>query len=177
MKNMGLLLVALGFLGAAWVASQRVESLNWTLFLPAAVVGVLGVVLARTAAKRHASHADTVASNLSDLTGAIGRIAENVAMLNREKNTIHTYDMRHKIDALMVDDLGIFADARETITVRFGLQSYAEIMGHFAAGERYLNRVWSASADGYVDEVRDYLGRAEEQFISVRDQLAALTRV
>jgi hypothetical protein len=37
-------------------------------------------------------------------------------------------------------------------------------MSNFAAGERYINRVWSASTDGYVDEVILYLGRAREQF-------------
>jgi hypothetical protein len=37
-------------------------------------------------------------------------------------------------------------------------------MSHFAGGERYLNRVWSASADGYIDEVNAYLTKAHEQF-------------
>lgn len=46
----------------------------------------------------------------------------------------------------------------------FGLQSNADVMSAFAAGERYINRVWSASTDGYVDEVRNYLNRATEQF-------------
>ena len=34
----------------------------------------------------------------------------------------------------------------------FGLQTYADIMSEFAAGERYINRVWSASADEYDNE-------------------------
>jgi hypothetical protein len=46
----------------------------------------------------------------------------------------------------------------------FGLQGYADIMSAFAAGERYINRVWSASTDGYVDEVLSYLDRATRQF-------------
>jgi len=37
-------------------------------------------------------------------------------------------------------------------------------MGYFASGERYLNRVWSASADGYIDEVAAYLDKAQLQF-------------
>ena len=47
----------------------------------------------------------------------------------------------------------------------FGIQNYADVMSNFAAGERYINRVWSASTDGYVDEVREYLERAHRQFI------------
>ena len=37
-------------------------------------------------------------------------------------------------------------------------------MSSFAAAERYLNRCWSASADGYVDEVHAYLEHAAAQF-------------
>ncbi len=47
---------------------------------------------------------------------------------------------------------------------QYGLQAYADIMSSFAAAERYLNRCWSASADGYVDEVHTYLDRAAAQF-------------
>lgn len=31
-------------------------------------------------------------------------------------------------------------------------------------GVAFINRVWSASTDGYVDEVNLYLGRALDQF-------------
>ena len=37
-------------------------------------------------------------------------------------------------------------------------------MNEFAAGERYLNRCWSASVDGYIDEIKTYLGKARTQF-------------
>jgi len=49
--------------------------------------------------------------------------------------------------------------------------SYADVMSHYAGGERYLNRVWSASADGYVDEVNTYLDRSLEQFRLALDML------
>ena len=39
----------------------------------------------------------------------------------------------------------------------FDLQTYADWMSSFAAGKRYINRVWSASADGYDAEAREYL--------------------
>ncbi|HMB54361.1 MAG TPA: hypothetical protein VKU40_13665, partial [Thermoanaerobaculia bacterium] len=60
--------------------------------------------------------------------------------------------------------LAAFAEARESIAYRYGLAAYGEVMSHFASGERYLNRVWSASTDGYIDEAHDYLVRAKEQF-------------
>lgn len=72
--------------------------------------------------------------------------------------------MRHRIDDLFTDDLNTFIEARESIAHSHGLAAYAEVMNCFAAGERYLNRVWSASTDGYIDEINDYLDRAREQF-------------
>ena len=53
----------------------------------------------------------------------------------------------------------------------FGLQTYADIMSKFAAGERYVNRVWSASADGYDHEASTYLEKAAVQFREAQQQL------
>ena len=64
-----------------------------------------------------------------------------------------------------------FADARESLVHLFSLQTYADIMSEFAAGERYVNRVWSASTDGYEDEARDYLEKAALQFREAGRQL------
>ena len=54
------------------------------------------------------------------------------------------------------------------------LQAYAEVMNEFAAGERYLNRVWSASVDGYIDEIKTYMGKARVQFERTQEILAKL---
>lgn len=96
--------------------------------------------------------------------------------MNRDKDNIHTYDMHKKIDALLLEDLDAFAEARETIAHVHGLANYADVMNHFAGGERYLNRVWSASADGYIDEVNEYIGRAQEQFEEAQKLLGNLKK-
>ena len=101
-------------------------------------------------------------------------MVKKVTQLNLEKSGINTYDIRHRIDELLVDDLTAFADGREAIGHKYGLQQYADIMSHFAAGERYINRVWSASADGYIDEVNTYIGKAEEQFSEAFSRLEQL---
>ena len=49
-------------------------------------------------------------------------------------------------------------------------------MSAFAAAERYLNRVWSASADGYRDEVNLYLDRACDQFKLSLDKIKELDK-
>jgi hypothetical protein len=52
----------------------------------------------------------------------------------------------------------------------FGLQVYAVFMSDFASGERYFNRVWSDSSDGYVEESRLYLERAAHRFLRARER-------
>jgi hypothetical protein len=153
-----------GFLAASWVAVQDERALNWTWFLITAAVAVLGVGIAQRAVRAHKEDADTVTSNIEDIDRSLKSIVEKVTQLNSQKGEINTYDIRHKIDEMLLDDLNTFVEARETIGVRYGLNAYAEVMSHYAAGERYLNRIWSASADGYIDEVNKFLDRAQEQF-------------
>ena len=47
-------------------------------------------------------------------------------------------------------------------------------MNDFAAGERYLNRVRSASVDGYIDEYHAFIERSREQFETAQTKLQAL---
>jgi hypothetical protein len=164
MKNIGLLLITIGFLAASFVAVQDHLQINWLWFTLTALIGLAGVAIARMATRAEAEHADTVASNIEDIDRSLRAIVEKVSTLNRDKEAINTYDMRHKIDEMLLDDLDTFVNARETIGTRYGLHAYADVMSHFAAGERYLNRVWSCSADGYIDEVNIYIARAAEQF-------------
>jgi len=169
MQRIGYILVTVGFLAASFVAVQDVRSINWTWFLIAAALSVLGVALAQYARRAQAVHADTVTSNIEDIDKSLKAIVEKVTQLNAQKGEINTYDMRHKIDEILLDDLNTFVEARETIGVRYGLNAYADVMSHYAAGERYLNRIWSASADGYIDEVNAFLDRAQAQFVATQE--------
>jgi len=168
MQKLGYILIVLGFLGASYMTVLDPTLVSWGRFLPLAAVAVVGVLAVRISTRQQSTHVDTIAANIEDISTSLGRLVENVTKLNREKETINTYDMRHKVDELLRDDLETFADARETIAHKYGLNAYAEIMSHFAAGERYINRVWSASADGYVDEVNAYLAKAQEQVDDVQ---------
>lgn len=53
-----------------------------------------------------------------------------------------------------------FAARQAVITSRLGLAGYARLMDRFAAGERQLNRAWSAATDGIEAEVVICLERA-----------------
>ncbi len=169
MKTIGYLLITAGFLAGALVAVVDEEQVNWFIFSAAVGAGIVGVIIVRFG-HRQVTHAEgKLASNMQEITSTLQRIVDGMARLNTEKNSINTYDMRHRIDENIAAEILAFADTRETIATLFGLAAYADIMSHFAAGERYLNRVWSASADGYIDEVNAYLEKSVYQFTQALD--------
>jgi uncharacterized membrane-anchored protein YhcB (DUF1043 family) len=174
MKAIGYLLITVGFLVGSLAATSDKEVVYWNYFVVGLLVGVAGVVLVRIALRRHTHGGGRLTANIQTIEASLSRIVENLTKLDAEKQSIDTYDVRHRIDDQFADDLEMFVDARESIAHRYGLAAYGEVMTTFAAGERYLNRVWSASADGYIDEVNDYLERAKDQFA---ETLAALRRL
>lgn len=157
-------MVTVGFLAAALATVVDENAVRWLWYIPALIVGAAGVAAIRINDARRNKAEHHIAAKIETVDSSLERIAANITKLNAEKHSINTYDMRHRIDELFIDDLERFVDARESIAHRYGLAAYGEIMSGFAAGERYLNRVWSASADGYIDEVNSYLDRAQEQF-------------
>jgi len=167
----GFILTALGFLGGAFLASLDPEEVQWGWFVSCLALGAVGVYLIKRSSMRHARSEHTLASNRGHIEDSLDRILSELRDLDEAKGDIPPYDLRFEIDRRFRADLTRFVDARESLAHIYGLQAYADIMSAFAAGERYLNRVWSASADGYVDEAREYIGRAREQFEEARAKL------
>jgi hypothetical protein len=130
----------------------------------------------RKAETKEAHSEGVLTTNLTNIEESLDRIVNNLIDINNKKEDIPPYEMRFEIDKLFRDDLTLFADSRKSLGHRYGLQPYAEVMSAFAAGERYINRVWSASADGYINEVNAYLTRAQDMFIEARDKLRAATK-
>jgi hypothetical protein len=56
------------------------------------------------------------------------------------------------VDALNAAEVSTFVDARPLIIGRIGFGRFARLMDSFAAGERSLNRAWSAAADRVLPE-------------------------
>ena len=174
MKSLGLTFITLGFLVGVYFSVTDQTTVVWLPWSLAVAAGFGGVALVHLARRSHARDDTRVTENIAALEQSLDHITSKVAALNAEKEALDTYDVGPLIDARLVDDLDTFVEARETLSHVYGLGAYADVMAHFAGGERYLNRVWSASADGYIDEVQAYLGHALEQFTTARDKLAAL---
>lgn len=164
MKYFGYLLITAGFLGGSFEVVRRVEGVNEAAFLLWLAAGVAGVVLVRRAKRAEATDVELLTSNIRTIEGSLQKIVADAERLNAEKADINVYHLRHRIDELFPKDLTAFVDARESIAHSYGLEAYSEVMNRFAAGERYLNRVWSASTDGYIGEAHDFMEKAAVQF-------------
>ncbi len=172
MKTLGYMFLIGGFLVGAFAASM--ETIEWPWFALAIADAALGVFLIKRAAHAHARSDEVLHGNRRDLEQSLANIVSNLGTLKARKTDIPTYEMRFEIDKLFRDDLIRFAEAREAMMHLYGIQAYADVMSEFAAGERYINRVWSASADGYVDEVLSYVDKAEAQFEHARKRLEVI---
>lgn len=170
MKNIAFILVIIAFLAGAYLASLDEKTMNWTYFIPVMLVGYIGAFLYKRAAHEAAKHGDLLQNNKQVLIDSLDNVLKNLEALNGRKDQVPTYEMRFEIDKLFREDLINFADARDSMKHLFGIQHYADIMSSFAAGERYINRVWSASTDGYVDEVMMYVEKSLYQFQHAKEE-------
>ncbi|MDJ0709820.1 MAG: hypothetical protein QNJ14_05485 [Woeseiaceae bacterium] len=170
MKNIGYLLLAVGFLAGAFATSLDVQNVNWTMFGVAAAAAIIGLLVFKRQASAHARSDAVLENNRGELRESIDNIVRDLGEIMSDSGTTGAA-LREAIDIKLRTDLRRFADARESMVHLFGLQTYADIMSSFAAGERYVNRVWSASADGYDGEASTYLEKAADQFADARSQL------
>jgi len=170
MKNIAYLLLVAGFLGGAYAASLDEQLVDWNMFVFAAFAAVAGVFIAKRTAAATAKSGSVLETNRNELNESISNLVRD---LEEVTEGTHGEQLRDWIDNTLRIDLRRFAEARQSMVHLYGLQSYADIMSEFAAGERYINRVWSSAADGYDDEARRYLARASEQFRLAQTQLTA----
>ena len=174
MKALGYTLISVGFVIAAYFTSLHPTEVNLPPYLGALTTAILGVAIVRYTAHKAAHHIEHIQASIETISKSLRSIAEKTNALDRGKEDFNVYDLRFEIERELPADIHAFVESRESIAHSYGLQAYAEVMNEFAAGERYLNRVWSASTDGYIDEAHTYLGKASFQFEAAVAKLETL---
>lgn len=175
MKTSGFLLIVLGFLTGAYSTALDVENVSWMLFVPALFAAVAGIFMVKRAENAHAQSETVLETNRNELSQSLDNLVRDLQKMTT--NAMPEGEvLRAEIDTRLRDDLRRFADARESMVHLFSLQVYADIMSSFAAGERYINRVWSASVDGYDKEAETYLHKAARQFVDAQTQLTSAAK-
>jgi hypothetical protein len=164
-KQISLALIMLSFLAGSFVSVLDPVEVEWTWLIPILMAGSVGLFLFRRASHSEASSGHRLSGDMTILDESLAQILANLEELCDGKQHLPVYEARFEIDRRFREDLNRFAHARETMIHVFGMQGYANVMSAFAAGERYINRVWSASTDGYLEEVHTYLEKARNQFV------------
>jgi hypothetical protein len=191
LKSFGVILLSTGFLGSAFLgvieadsAGKEWQTIPWGWYSLTFVTGVIGVIILRMSGQAASTLTHKLDADLATLTQSLAHVVERLGALVRQQNQVSVYDVHDRIDDELALELGRFADAREAIIHLYGLQPYADLMSHFALAERNINRAWSASADGYVDEVWKCLsmaqyemGVAKETLMGLRDMQPATYRL
>ncbi|MHB0959190.1 MAG: hypothetical protein ACYC0X_24040 [Pirellulaceae bacterium] len=170
----GHVLMWLGFFAGAFVTVQNVEveadkwsTIHWPYYVLALSVGVAGVVMLRITARHVSTHKDKLQSDIQTLEVSMRELLEKLGDLHKHKNSTSVFHVHRLIDERLLDNIDAFVQARQTVVHTYGLQTYLQIMTDFSLAERYINRAWSASADGYIDEVWASLGHAQEKLEAV----------
>lgn len=171
MRKLGHILMWSGFLITSLVAMRQSDTVNWGMYAATATIGLAGVVLLRRTASSDAKQVHAIHGDLQTLETSIARLVDQVRAIIRDKDSTNVYDVHGLIDSELAGDLAAFADAREAMMHGLGLKAYASVMDVFARGERFVNRAWSASADGYIDEVWASLDTAESMLAEAQSTL------
>ena len=176
MKKAGYIMITIGFLAGSLVAVLHKADVQWSYFVGALILGGIGIVLVHLGEHKDSHSEEKLTANLQDIEASLSRIVENMTRFNEENKSMNPYDVHPRVDELFAEDLTTFVEAREGLACAHGLHVYADVMSHFASGERYLNRVWSASVDGYIDEIASYLDKAQTQFAQALDMVGRLRK-
>ena len=170
MKKIGTLFIYIGTI-AGLTAAARIPP-HYDYFWASFGILLVGVLIKIIFTRK--GNRITYASSIEDLRTHLLSAFREIQSLRASREIIDLKNLHERIDRVVNDSLYNFGANAFSMKSMFGVSGYNNVMGHYALGERYVNRVWSATADGYLDEAFDYLEKAEPEF---RDALATIDKL
>ena len=173
MKMLGSILLGVGFLAGSLVVVSQVAAVNWMHYSVCIGLMVAGMICLRMSRGSEAGEAEKHEGRLDTLQASLDQLVSKITAYTKIDDDHELLQVHRRIDAELMQDFDAFVQARESMIPRLGMQNYADILSPFANGERLINRVWSASVDGYVDEVRSCIQQALASLEDSRSRLLA----
>ncbi|MCP4886416.1 hypothetical protein N9D23_10145 [Rubripirellula sp.] len=158
------------------VADSKWSTVPWAKYFAGIGLGIVGVVLLRVTGQKLEGDEESHEAKFSVLCENLSEVISSVSEMASQKNH-DPAKVLNQIDNECAEPLSEFANARQALVRRFGMSVYAEVMTEFASAERYINRCWSAAADGYVDEIRDCLQKADTHLAKTDALIAAAEKL
>ena len=179
MKIIAVLLITAGTIGATLGVARTVPSVPgwqsaWQVQVPLTTLSLatmlVGIAIQRRTHRSRKTSAVT-RGNIQQARAALGRLQITAGRLESGLHE-HDLDALHRaLEEIVTGPLADFVANSTAISLRYGIGNYAVVMSAFSMAERYLNRAWSASADGYWHESVDYLHRASKPLAEARTSL------
>jgi hypothetical protein len=176
------LLVTAGTVGAAIGIAQSDPSIegwehtfqvNLPLTTLCLCLLIAGILLARSVRFQQPTEGGTRGS-ADALKRALAKVEEDLRQLEDELEELDLPQLHRRVDQIVGGPISDFVDSCEILRLQHGGQAYGKVMAPFAQAERYLNRAWSATTDGYRDEAREYVKRAVPIFREAAEEFSRL---
>jgi hypothetical protein len=138
---------------------------EWWIFALGSLGMLCGAMLMRVASAWELQAAtEGAASPEQGAESALQQLRQELGELRRQLTAASDGDERlrlidTRVERMISEHVPPFLAARALLVSRLGLAGYAQLMDHFAAAERQLNRAWSAAADGYEQDAVECLQR------------------
>lgn len=169
-KKVGTVLMYIGTI-ASLTAAARIPP-DYVIFWTSCGLLIIGIVFRKLSRKRKDEILNS--KDIRELKEYLQNALQEVKSLNASRQELTCESLYPGIDKITSNFLYNFGLGCHSLQTNFGVQGYNAVMGHFALAERYLNRVWSASADGYLEEAIDYLIKAE---LELSESLVAIEQL
>jgi hypothetical protein len=140
-----------------WISTFQVDL---TLTLPSLFLLAAGIAVKRAVSREARKEMLAHGGSLNDLQAASRAAADGIRELDACASSLDLAALHARVDALLTGAVSDFTENRQALIDAYGIAAYARVMSAFAPGERYLNRAWSASTDGYPQETVDCVRRA-----------------
>ena len=141
------------------------------VFLAAGVVAAIGIFLWRKAVTAQKAQGNLGGSDGKDPVVLLRGLIEPLKSLRSDAPHMDTDSLVARVDALLDQYVLPMGEERQGFVDRFGMEKGAEILVTLAFGERMLNRVWSAAADGHHPEATSSLDESTDAFIEAANLL------
>lgn len=175
----GYIIYFIGVIFAACFATPKPPM--WIPFCISLIVIITGAILIRK------SYIPEPKKDISEVKEDRGEIQENLekifnitsnllSNIKEKEDKIYINNLKEEIDKLLTGPVLTFADKRQYMSNVLGLESFAEIFGSFANGERSLNRAWSALSDGDKNECQLSLESAYYYFEEAYNSIKRITK-
>ena len=176
MERLGFFVFSLGLIVAITAGAKAPEATGgwpdtWPFFVAAALVCAAGLVIWRKGVSASAA-ADESGGEEQDPVTLIANLQAPMDQLGEEVDGLDAEAITERVDTLLSDYVLPFAMVRQKVVDKMGMEKGAEVLVVIAYGERILNRVWTAAADGHLPEARACYPEAAEALREAHQMLS-----